>query len=200
MLNLALALFFLLTSGATNDQIVSKSFTGSFTFILTGEPFCVTVTTENACTEADVNAITDDASDMYTLGDCSDDFEKSCNIKVEKYGMLKGEWPHTVSAEESNACGETVFTVLTKECSACAKIGALVELNENVEVTEHTCEDHEPGFLKAFINKILEGELLYIGILLALITVPFIICILICCCCMAAQPQPVTTYKIRSAV
>jgi len=200
MLNLALALFFLLTSSATNGnkQITSKSFTG-VEHLGTGETICMSVTTEFECTADDVNALGEDDEDDYTYGECGDEFKKSCNVELvsQKNGRAK---VFPLVDDESEVCGEAVFTILAKDCSQCDHIENLMGL-----MTEHTvdstCEDHEPGFIQDFINKVKAGELLYVGILLALIVVPIIICFMICCCCMAAaQPQGVTTYKIRSAV
>jgi len=203
MLNLALALFFLLTSSAPSDingPPTSKSFTGVVSFLGDGETLCVEVTTTNECTAAELNALDEDGTG-YAIGKCGDEFKKTCDVEVLKSGGRKTTWPHTVSAEHSKACGETVFTVLMEDCSVCDNLESLITLNsENEVVSGPTCEDVEPGFFTDFINKVKGGEALYIGILVALVAVPVIICLLICCCCMMAQPQGVTTYKIRSAV
>jgi len=134
-----------------------------------------------------------------SLGECGDEYQKTCVFEIKNTDGEKFSSPMTISADKTDGCGEGVFTLFTKECGKCTAYTNLMGAVSHEVLSGPTCEDRDSdGFINDFINKLKDGDMLYIGIVAAAIVIP-LICCLICCCCCTAQPRNVS-YAFKSAV
>jgi len=169
------------------------------------EGWCNQWTFDNDCTEAQFLASSlskVDEDKLVVIGECPDNFERACDMLVtdskgEKFGS-----PLTISADKTNGCGEAEYVLLTDDCDTCSEVAAphaAVELLVGTEEPEQpTCSYRDAeSFFKDFINRLKEGELLYIGIAAAVVLVPLLCCICCCCCLCKSSPSQKVMYLSR---
>jgi len=203
-----LALFFLSASAlvdTTREPSGGNGLATSKSFHVAGEyGVCSQWTFAKDCTEAQILAssssiphIDNDGNDGLTIGECPDEFEKACDMLYKTSSGGEFGSPITISADKTSGCGEAEYVLLTDDCDTCGKIATLSHWTGEM-LEEPTCKVRgSEGFIKDFINKLKEGELLYIGIAAAAVLVPLICCICCCCCLLNAGSSPKVTYLSR---
>jgi len=171
-----------------NRAATSKSF-----HVISGDGFCEQYTFSDDCSQAQILAMgssipNGDKKRDFTIGECPDKFEKACDMLYKNSeGKLIGS-PITISADKTNACGEAKYEYLTKNCDVCSITAGLHSLYPE-ELEAPSCEVRgSEGFFKDFINKLVDGEPLYLGIAAAVVLIPCLIC---CCICSMVPNQRV---------
>jgi len=202
---LYLALFVLAASAASTNSKSSGgngSATSKIFHAASDEGWCNQWTFENDCTEAQILASSSslpevDEDTVIVIGECPDDFGRACEMSYKTFGS-----PLTTSADKTNGCGEAEYVLLTDDCDTCSEVAAphaAVELLVGTEEPEQpTCSYRDAeSFFKDFINRLKEGELLYIGIAAAVVLVPLLCCICCCCCLCKSSPSQKVMYLSR---
>jgi len=170
-----------------------------------GYGWCKQWTFENDCTEAQFLASSSslpeaDEDGLIVTGECPDKFEMACEMLYKDKNGEKFGSPLTTSAGKTNGCGEAEYILLTDDCDTCGAVAFWHALGEATgsyeELEEPTCSYRE-SFFKEFINRLKEGELLYIGIAAAVVLVPLMCCICCCCCLLSSSPSQKVTYLSR---
>lgn len=182
------------TSGGNGSE-TSKSFHVAGKNSMKG--LCSQWTFDKSCTKEQILASSLDANEEgLAIGECPEEFEKACDGKFRSTRSTEAGSPMTISADETNGCGEAEYVWLTDDCDTCSVVAGLFSyLGETIE--EPSCRVRgSEGFVKDFINAVKDGEPLYLGILAAAVLVPLLCCLMCCCCCMA-NTGPKVTYVSR---
>jgi len=176
-----------------NGSATSKS------FYVPGDAMCIQWTFDKSCTKAQLLASSlDTDKDELTMGECPVEFEKACNGKFKSTSNPGESWgsPMTFSADETNGCGEAERVWLTKNCDICSIKTGLYSVRGVVE--KPTCRVRgSEGFFKDFINNVIDGEPLYLGIVAAAVLVPLVCCLMCCCCAANPSRRGKVTYVSR---